>query len=189
MTRRSFFIIALLALLVRGNAQQPAPAGAQLSSTANQLTPIIVADGKHRGNVDLSVDIDAAGNVAQTAPLSGDPKLIQLAEKAVRTFRYSNEAGVAGAHEHVAFLTGKDMHSVAPLYPPIARAAHVQGAVQLAAAVGPDGHVGNVIVLSGPPMLVGSAKMSLQQWTFPPPQVAGVPAAAHAIVIINYALW
>ena len=187
MIHRISLLIAALLVVVCADAQQPAPAPPQTSASALELIPIIVADGKHHGEVDLTVDIDSSGTVSQAVSPSGDPQLVKLASQAVRTFRYTTQAGTTGAHEHVSFLTGKQMHSVAPVYPPIARAAHVHGAVVLAAAVEPDGHVGNIVVLSGPPMLQGAATDSLKQWTFPPANAAGSPVAARALVTINFA--
>jgi TonB family protein len=160
----------------------------QSASTA-ELIPLIVADGKHQGEVDLSVDIDGSGSIARTTPVSGDPDLFTIAEKDLAIFRYSSFAGAGGAHQHVAFLRGKEIKTKAPVYPPIARAAHVQGSVVLAAAIGTDGRVGDVKVLEGPPMLQGSAVQSLQQWTFPPAIRAGAPSPARALVTIQYNLF
>ena len=44
-----------------------------------------------------------------------------------------------------------------PVYPPIAKAAHVSGNVVLQYEINPQGHVGTVKIISGPPMLRAAA--------------------------------
>jgi TonB family protein len=55
-----------------------------------------------------------------------------------------------------------------PDYPPIARAAHVEGEVVVEVVVDPNGVVQVTKVLSGPPMLQSSAVTAAQQWRFQP---------------------
>lgn len=69
-----------------------------------------------------------------------------------------------------------------PAYPRLARAARVQGRVELLLTVGKDGRVGAVKVLGGPRLLVPAAVASVKAWRFSPatnargaPQVAYVP--------------
>jgi TonB family protein len=57
---------------------------------------------------------------------------------------------------------------VAVNYPPIAKAARVHGAVVLQAVIGKDGHVSELHVISGPPMLQQAALDSVKQWTYEP---------------------
>jgi hypothetical protein len=55
---------------------------------------------------------------------------------------------------------------VQPIYPPVARAAHVTGDVDLLLTVRQDGAVDNVVVTSGQPLLKESAVISAQQSKF-----------------------
>ena len=57
---------------------------------------------------------------------------------------------------------------VAPEYPPLAKAARVQGTVVLQAAIGKDGTVTNLHVISGPAMLQQSAMDAVKKWAFKP---------------------
>jgi TonB family protein len=50
------------------------------------------------------------------------------------------------------------------VYPPIARAAHISGTVILLVRFGQDGIVTNGTVVSGPPMLRGSALDFVKRW-------------------------
>jgi outer membrane biosynthesis protein TonB len=51
-------------------------------------------------------------------------------------------------------------------YPGAARLAFLQGAVDLVATISPDGTVGEIRVLSGPPLLATPAKETLSKWRF-----------------------
>lgn len=53
-----------------------------------------------------------------------------------------------------------------PIYPPIANVAHISGDVRLALNVAADGTITNVKVVSGPLMLVQSAKDAIIKWRF-----------------------
>lgn len=55
-------------------------------------------------------------------------------------------------------------------YPPIARAAHVQGDVIISFRKAPDGNTFDVTPVSGPAMLQGVALENVKAWHFAPPQ-------------------
>jgi periplasmic protein TonB len=58
---------------------------------------------------------------------------------------------------------------VEPIYPPIARARHIEGVVVLDAVIRKDGTVDNVqVIKSANPLLNQSAKDALEQWRFTP---------------------
>lgn len=69
------------------------------------------------------------------------------------------------------------LHGVDPVYPPIAKAAHVTGEVILDADVNADGNVTGMALVSGPPMLVQSAGAAVMGWKFSPFQVDGKTSA------------
>lgn len=54
----------------------------------------------------------------------------------------------------------------APKYPPIARAAHITGDVQLALESAADGTIKSVKVVSGHPMLKDAALNTIKTWKF-----------------------
>ncbi|MGD0786837.1 MAG: energy transducer TonB [Terracidiphilus sp.] len=60
------------------------------------------------------------------------------------------------------------IQSSKPVYPPIAQAARVSGAVVLQVTVGTDGRVVSVHVISGPAMLQQAALDGVRKWTFKP---------------------
>ena len=75
-----------------------------------------------------------------------------------------------------------------PAYPPIARAAHVEGTVRVQIQIDPAGHVVQQTVLSGPAMLVGAATDALAEWTFSPFLVDGKPSTVSTYVDIPFGL-
>ena len=77
---------------------------------------------------------------------------------------------------------------VTPVYPPEAKAARVQGLVRFNATIGPDGHVENLNVVSGPPLLVNSALDAVKQWVYKPTLLNGQPVTVVTVVDVNYTL-
>jgi len=79
-------------------------------------------------------------------------------------------------------------HRVAPLYPPIAKAARIQGAVVIQIQVGTTGKVESMKVVSGPAMLQQAAMDSLKQWSFHPFEKDGRQVPAGGRVSIEFSL-
>lgn len=75
-----------------------------------------------------------------------------------------------------------------PVYPAIARAAHIQGDVLLHVSVDASGHVTKVEAVGGPPMLVGSAVEAVKKWVYQPFVIDGKPAPARLIVSVPFSL-
>ncbi|HTX37225.1 MAG TPA: M56 family metallopeptidase [Bryobacteraceae bacterium] len=59
------------------------------------------------------------------------------------------------------------LSSAPPAYPPLAKMARIQGTVSLAVAISPDGHITNLTVLRGHPLLVQAALEAVKQWVYP----------------------
>lgn len=55
---------------------------------------------------------------------------------------------------------------IAPIYPPVARAAHVEGTVAFTFDIDAKGTPVNFAVVSGHPMLIGSVKNAVERWRF-----------------------
>jgi len=67
---------------------------------------------------------------------------------------------------------------VFPVYPPIAKAADIQGTVVLDLRIGTKGLIESTKVVSGPSMLQQAAVDCLKQWSFRPFEKDGVPVIA-----------
>ena len=77
---------------------------------------------------------------------------------------------------------------VAPVYPPIARAAHVEGIVILEAVIGEDGAVGDVRVLRSISLLDSAAVDAVRQWRFTPTLLNGQPVPVVMTVTVAFML-
>lgn len=80
------------------------------------------------------------------------------------------------------------INNVAPVYPPLAKAAHVQGTVEFQATIGTDGAVKNLQLVSGPPLLVRAAMDAAKQWTYKPTLLNGSPVDVITTIDINFTL-
>jgi protein TonB len=77
---------------------------------------------------------------------------------------------------------------VAPIYPAIARSAHVQGVVILEAVLDAQGRVTSVYVLRSIPLLDEAAVVAVQQWRFTPALLNGGPVPVVMTVTVNFTL-
>jgi len=75
-----------------------------------------------------------------------------------------------------------------PVYPPIARAAHVAGDVAIQLQIDTSGHVISTKVLSGPPMLRQASIDAVKTWEFKPFEQAGQPVEVSATIVIPFSL-
>ena len=83
---------------------------------------------------------------------------------------------------------GLVIHKVQPNYPPLAKTARVQGAVQLAAIIGKDGTIQNLHVLSGHPLLTQAALDAVKQWRYKPYILNGEPVEVDTQITVNFTL-
>lgn len=79
-------------------------------------------------------------------------------------------------------------HRVAPVYPPIAKAARIQGAVVFDVRIGITGKIESMRFVSGPLMLQQAATDCLKQWTYHPFEKDGKPIVASGPVSIEFSL-
>ena len=77
---------------------------------------------------------------------------------------------------------------VAPVYPPIARAAHVSGTVILQAVIGEAGRVESMRVISGPAMLQQTALDAVKDWIYRPYLLNGEPIKVLTTVNVIFSL-
>jgi TonB family protein len=77
---------------------------------------------------------------------------------------------------------------VDPVYPPLARAARVQGNVEFTVTVDESGHVANLQLVRGHPLLVNAAKEAVLQWTYRPTLLNGKPVQVITDVMVNFNL-
>jgi len=75
-----------------------------------------------------------------------------------------------------------------PMYPPIAKAAHVSGDVVLRALIDTLGAVKSLQVLSGPELLNAAAQDAVSRWRYKPYLVNGQPVEVETTVTVSFTL-
>jgi TonB family protein len=75
-----------------------------------------------------------------------------------------------------------------PVYPPLAKMARQQGTVKFQATIGKDGNVDDLLLISGPPLLVQSAMDAVKKWTYKPMVLNGAPVQVVTTIDVNLSL-
>jgi TonB family protein len=73
-----------------------------------------------------------------------------------------------------------------PVYPAVARGAHVSGAVEVRFHIRPDGTVHDVGVVKGNRLLSDAAIEAVQQWRYKPAMLSGTPVESDGSAIVNF---
>ena len=75
-----------------------------------------------------------------------------------------------------------------PIYPPLAKQARVQGTVRYSVIIGKDGHVLNIQLVSGHPLLVPAATDAVKNWVYETTLLNGQPVEVITQVDVNFTL-
>lgn len=148
------------------------------------------------GKVRLRVTINKDGSVQDIRVLSGPPELVKASIESVSKWLYSPSDVDRVTIVTIVFarprsspfvhplLTHKEpipsyvrpsyigplepISAVRPVYPPLAKTAHVQGKVTLRVTVDANGSVSDIKVVSGHPLLVKAALDAVFHWRYAP---------------------
>jgi TonB family protein len=80
------------------------------------------------------------------------------------------------------------LNKVQPQYPPAARLMHIAGTVRLQAIIGKDGHVRDVQVLSGHPLLAQAALAAVREWRYRPTELNHEIVEVETEITVNFVL-
>jgi TonB family protein len=83
---------------------------------------------------------------------------------------------------------GKLASQTRPEYPPLAKQARISGVVELSAIIGKDGHVANLSVVRGHPLLVQAALEAVKDWVYQPTLLNGQPVEVCTTINVNFTL-
>ncbi len=86
------------------------------------------------------------------------------------------------------WAAGNLVHRVAPVYPPLARVAGIQGTVVLRAIISRTGTIEGLSVESGHPMLVRAALEAVRQWRYRPYMLNGEPVEIESEVTVRFVI-
>jgi protein TonB len=80
------------------------------------------------------------------------------------------------------------LRQVQPIYPPIAKTAHISGTVVLHAIISKDGTIEQLEYVSGPPLLMKNAMDAVHQWRYRPTMLNGEPVEVDTTVSVVFTL-
>lgn len=80
------------------------------------------------------------------------------------------------------------IHDIAPVYPPVAQAARIEGVVIIEATIGVDGRVQDAHVLRSAPLLDEAALAAVRQWIYTPTRLNGLPVSVVMTVTVRFQL-
>jgi protein TonB len=83
-------------------------------------------------------------------------------------------------------IAGTIISKPEPVYPAIAKAAHVQGAVILHAIISKEGTIEQLSVISGNGMLVNAARDAVSRWRYRPYLLNGEPVEVETSITVNF---
>ena len=146
----------------------------------------------------LKAKIDKSGNVENLQMVSGHPMLVPAALEAVKQWKYrpykvngiprvvettirvefskasEGKTGTSAPQaESPVLVTAEDMrdrlvYKVAPVYPPLARQARIQGTVILRIIINKLGEIRDTQLVNGHPMLSPAAVEAVKRWRYIP---------------------
>lgn len=114
------------------------------------------------------------GSVITSTNLAAVPKFVPVVPQRIRI-----SAGVT---------RGLLIKRVEPVYPPLAKAARVQGDVILSAIIDANGQITNLQLVSGHPMLVPAAISAVRQWRYKPYLLNGQPVEVETTITVIFTL-
>jgi TonB family protein len=127
---------------------------------------VIRSTSIHDGKVDLRVTLGGPSSVSGTTSAT-TPQRIRV-----------------GGNVQAVNLVNK----VTPIYPPLAKQARVQGTVRFQALIGKDGHIINLELVTGHPLLVPPATDAVKQWVYKPTLLNGEPVEVITQIDVNFTL-
>jgi protein TonB len=129
---------------------------------------------------DVSMGQASVGVVGGTGPLGGvGPVIAPPPPKPVTPARIR-----VGGNVQAASLVRK----VQPIYPQIARTAHVSGTVVLHAIIAKDGTIQELQYVSGPPLLMRAAMDAVREWRYKPTLLNGEPVEVDTTISVVFSL-
>jgi protein TonB len=80
------------------------------------------------------------------------------------------------------------VYRVEPRYPQLALMSHVEGVVNLKGVIAIDGHISELAIESGHPLLVKAAVEAVRQWRYSATRLNGVPVEVVTTIAVTFTL-
>lgn len=135
----------------------------------------------HDTHVSLAIDIAYTNLQA----ISGKVTLLQSFDPGKSDIVFP--AAPAEQHDKTTMTAPRTLNHSYPIYPNIAKASHIKGAVLLHAIISKQGTMKDIFVLASPsPALTQAAIDAVQTWTYKPSQLNGQPADVDTLITLNF---
>ena len=178
-------------------APPPAPPSPQTASAkAAKATARLDADtapAKIPRNIDMTHEdppppASGTGSVSMANAISGRDGLMDVVGLGAAPPIVKEAPRRAAGPERVSsgVMAGQILTRTQPLYPPIAKAAHMSGAVVLHAIISRTGAIQSLSVVSGPEMLRASAIAAVQGWRYRPYLLNNDPTEVETTITVNF---
>jgi protein TonB len=161
--------------------EQPPPALAM--TTPGSAAPLVAPSGVTPDDPP-AIGTGAAGSGAPTVGVVEGPP----SEGLWRTEPPPAPAPQAPIRWHTGIRTPQKVVDVAPIYPPVARAAHAQGIVIIEATIDTRGSVVAARIIKSVALLDQAALDAVRQWKFSPTLLNGVPVPIIMTVTVRFIL-
>lgn len=135
---------------------------------------------------ELAAAAKAAGDKATADAVAAREKADAAKAARARAAAARAAAGARAVHVGGKIKPPMKIKNVAPIYPEIAKSAHVSGVVVIEATVGEDGKVADAKVLRSVPLLDQAALDAVRQWEYKPTLLNGKPVPVVMTVSINF---
>lgn len=134
--------------------------------------------------------IGIATSDAAAPGLGGVPgSILDMAPGAPPQFRPAEKKQAPRGPVRVGSIIESNLiHKVVPVYPAMAKAARVQGAVEFTAIISKDGTIENLKLVRGNPLLVNAARDAVLQWRYRPTLLNGEPVEVITDITVNFML-
>ena len=177
----------------RAENRSSVPAPARVFTNVEQ--PVV-------GSETAPADIEASINLVQTLDLSADllqsrieniPHLAINEPVVTAPAPPENATNAADAAQPAAPRAGtvelpRLLKKVAPVYPPSARSARVEGVVVIEGTIEESGRLDHLNVVEGHPMLIDAAMEAVRQWRYVPAKLHGLPTTSSVRVNVIFKL-
>jgi periplasmic protein TonB len=137
-----------------------------------------------KGGAGIDVGPGIPFGIGNAIPVAGPPAPPTQATPAAKDL----PAPIARIKQGGKVQEARMLHRVIPIYPPLAKAARIQGLVRLEGIIARDGTIQQLRVMSGHPLLVQAALDAVRQWRYNPTHLNGEPVEVIAPIDVNFIL-
>jgi periplasmic protein TonB len=164
-------------------------ASAAPSSTAiPQLTTAFTAPAQIPTIINMNADTNPAPvNIATTMATGNYNPLVSIGtSSATHVAVVPARPSVQRVNLSTGVTEGMLLTPIRPIYPPIAKAAHVEGTVVVEAIISRGGSIESLHVVSGSPMLQQAAIEAIQVARYRPYMLNGQPTEVQTRITVNF---